>query len=187
MDVAELIQSLHPAILIPASIVSEDVTLLAGLAATQTGNLSSWQLVFYFSIGLLLGNSGIYFLGTLIRSKDNYKWSQKLTTKVDKFFDKAPSDKIDALIVASRFLPGARVPTYLACGMGKYPLWKFHTLLLLTFWIFYACTLFVFHLVPAPSEDNYPFWINLAIGLASMALVAILFKLLTVVFSKLRI
>lgn len=195
MNVAELLQTLHPAILIPASIVSEDVTLLAGLAAMQLGTLSSIELVLYFSIGLFVGNSFFYFLGSYVRKYNNSKWSQKLAQKVDSFFAEtkhaAPngtgnshslvSSRVDILVIASRFLPGARVPTYLACGMGRYSFWKFHVLLLVTFWIFYLSTLAVFKIIPAPESGPFSLWINILIGVASMAIVAVLFKVIAMI------
>lgn len=196
MDIAELLQVLHPSVLIPASILSEDVTLLAGLAAMQMKKLSSLELITYFSLGLFIGNSLIYFLGTFVKLRSQSKWSQRLALKVENFFKKAETEasdsksllasKIDILIVASRFLPGARVPTYLACGMAAYPFWKYHALLLVTFWIFYSCTFAVFKTIPAPLNGSYSIWINLLIGLASMILVALAFKLLAMLSLKIK-
>jgi len=96
------------------TLVLEDPSTVAGglmVAAGQVGFLTAWLSL---SLGIAAGDMGLYGLGRLFggrvrgwRFVDDAKWRQGA-----RWLD----DHLAKAVILSRFVPGARLPTYLAAG-----------------------------------------------------------------------
>lgn len=110
-----------------ATFLSEDLTCIgAGLMiAKGTIGFAAGTLACFF--GIFIGDLGLYwagkYLGRPAISRMPLKWfvrENELRRSTDWFAAKGP-----AIIIASRFLPGSRLPTYLAAGMLHMNFWRF--------------------------------------------------------------
>src|SRR5271165_1883358 len=100
--------------IILATFILEDATMVAVGVMAADGLISIPVGLASLATGIALGDFGLYGIGRLAR---NYpplgRWvnSEKL-----KPFGRWLDSKLYTTVVATRFLPGARLPTYLACG-----------------------------------------------------------------------
>ncbi|MDZ7714992.1 MAG: alpha/beta fold hydrolase [Balneolaceae bacterium] len=110
-----------------STLVSEDLTCIgAGLMAAR-GLIGFWPAVIACFIGIVIGDMGLYlagrWLGRPALKKAPFKWFVKeedLDKSADWFHAKGP-----AIIIASRFLPGSRLPTYFSAGVIGAGFWMF--------------------------------------------------------------
>ena len=109
----------HPALLPGAIIVStfilEDAaTVLVGVMAAD-GTLPAPVGLASLYAGIVLGDFGLYLLGRLTVS---HSWARRHVSheRLDPLRGLLQSQLI-AAVVCTRFLPGARLPTYMACGL----------------------------------------------------------------------
>lgn len=110
-----------------ATFISEDLACIgAGLMAAR-GLIGFWPAVLACFTGIVIGDAGLYlagrWLGRRAIRKAPFKWfiSEKdLEKSSDWFGSNGP-----AIIIASRFLPGSRFPTYFSAGVIGTGLWLF--------------------------------------------------------------
>ncbi|MDZ7773868.1 MAG: VTT domain-containing protein [Balneolaceae bacterium] len=110
-----------------STFVSEDLTCIgAGLLAAR-GLLGFLPATAACFLGIFIGDMGLYligrFLGRPALKKAPLKWmisEADLKRSSEWFAAKGP-----AIIIASRFLPGSRLPTYLSAGMVGAGFWMF--------------------------------------------------------------
>ncbi len=110
-----------------ATLISEDLACIgAGLLVTQgvlsffSGSAAAFMGIFWGD--LLLYWAGKYFGGPML-NKAPLKWMVKKSDieKSARWFEmRGP-----AIIIASRFLPGSRLPTYVAAGILQMGFWQF--------------------------------------------------------------
>ncbi len=120
-------------IIILGTFISEDLTCIgAGLLAAR-GLIGFWPATLACFIGIFIGNVGLYvagrFLGRKAAQKAPFKWfiSEKDLQKSARWFEvKGP-----AIIIATRFLPGSRLPTYFSAGVIHASFWMFISYFLL--------------------------------------------------------
>lgn len=114
-------------IIILATLVSEDLTCIgAGLLAAR-GLIGFWPATAACLIGIFVGDIGLYLigrkLGRPVIRKAPFKWfiSEKDLNKSAEWFKvRGPT-----IIIATRFLPGSRLPTYLSAGIIGAGFWMF--------------------------------------------------------------
>jgi membrane protein DedA with SNARE-associated domain len=103
--------------------IPEDVTLFAGGLLAYYGVTQVWMMMFAALVGVLAGDSIIFWLGA--------KYGRKLTKKWI-FHKLLPDDRLDAvkekfhargnkLIFAARFMPGLRAPIFFSAGTLHLP------------------------------------------------------------------
>ncbi|MGI9241360.1 MAG: alpha/beta fold hydrolase [Verrucomicrobiales bacterium] len=110
-----------------ATLVSEDITCItAGLLVSQ-GAIGFVPATLGCLIGIFIGDTGLYLIGRVLGVRalriPPLKWfvdAQKIE-RSKKFFDRYGP----FLIVVTRWLPGTRIPTYVAGGMLKLNFFKF--------------------------------------------------------------
>lgn len=110
-----------------ATFISEDLACIgAGLMAAR-GIIGFWPAVFASFLGIFVGDMLLYLVGkTFGKSALKYpplKWMIKGEDVLRSrrwFQSKGP-----AIILASRFLPGSRLPTYFAAGALEAGFWMF--------------------------------------------------------------
>ena len=110
-----------------ATLVSEDITCItAGLLVSQ-GAVGYFPATLGCFLGIFIGDTGLYLLGRVLGVRalkiPPLKWfidAHKIERSKHFFHRYGPF-----LIVVTRWLPGTRIPTYVAAGMLKLPLFKF--------------------------------------------------------------
>ena len=114
-------------IIIFATLISEDLTCIgAGLLAAR-GLIGFWPASLACLLGIFIGDIGLYLVGRFIGRKAvrkaPFKWilSQRDLDKSAEWFDR----KGPMIIIASRFLPGSRLPTYFSAGVIGAGFWMF--------------------------------------------------------------
>ena len=114
-------------IIIFGTLISEDLTCIgAGLLAAR-GLIGFWPASLACLLGIFIGDIGLYlagrFIGRKAVHKAPFKWmlSQNDLDKSAEWFDR----KGPMIIVASRFLPGSRLPTYFSAGVIGAGFWMF--------------------------------------------------------------
>lgn len=114
-------------IIILGTFISEDLTCVgAGLLAAR-GLIGFWPATLACFMGIFIGNMSLYiagrFLGRRAVNKAPFKWmlNEHDLEKSEQWFRvRGP-----AIIVATRFLPGSRLPTYFSAGILKANFWMF--------------------------------------------------------------
>ncbi len=101
-----------------STLVSEDLTVLGAALAVREGHLPMWHATMACAAGIFLGDVGLWLCGRL-GSPLLGRWRDaEAVAVVTRWLDASPA----IAIVASRFLPGARVPMYVAAGAwGRRP------------------------------------------------------------------
>ncbi len=110
-----------------STLISEDLTCIgAGLMAAR-GLIGFWPATFACFIGIFLGDIALYlagkWLGRPALRYAPFKWlvsESDLEKSAEWFGAKGP-----AIIIASRFLPGSRLPTYFSAGVIGAGFWMF--------------------------------------------------------------
>ena len=105
-----------------STFVLEDVAAIGAGLLLATGVLA-WPLAFGACfLGIWIGDAGLYGLARLI----GRNWFER--TSLRRFSGRVEqserwfADRGDSILVFSRLLPGARLPTYLAAGFLRLPL-----------------------------------------------------------------
>jgi membrane protein DedA with SNARE-associated domain len=110
------------AIILGTFILEDAATVLAALRVSD-GTLSGPLALAALYVGIVLGDLGLYGLG---RAAARHPW-------VARYLDMRTlararlwvSGRLIATVMAARFMPGARLPTYTACGFLGVPLDRF--------------------------------------------------------------
>ena len=103
--------------------IPEDITLFAGGLLSYYGVTDVWIMIAACMLGVIVGDSTIYFLG--------YHYGRRLTKKWI-FHKLLPDDRLAAvqarfnrqgnrLIFAARFMPGLRAPIFFSAGTLHLP------------------------------------------------------------------
>jgi membrane protein DedA with SNARE-associated domain len=103
--------------------IPEDITLIAGGILTYYGVCDVWLMIGVGMLGVLLGDSIMYFLGHRFGKKLLKKWPFK------KLLDEQRIDSIRVrlhkhgakLLFSARFMPGVRSTVFFASGVLHYP------------------------------------------------------------------
>ena len=117
----------HPVLqsgaIVAATFVLEDAaTVLTGIMAAD-GTFSPWLALLSLYLGIALGDAGLYALGRLAAT---HRWARRWAQ-----VDSAASlrrwleQRLITTVLATRFLPGTRLPTYTACGFLGLPFRRF--------------------------------------------------------------
>jgi len=120
-------------IIIFSTFISEDLTCIgAGLLAAR-GLIGFWPATVACFIGIFVGDIGLYLIGRFVGRpavrRAPLKWmisERDLNKSAEWFKVRGP-----AIIIASRFLPGSRLPTYLSAGIIGAGFWMFTAYFLL--------------------------------------------------------
>jgi membrane protein DedA with SNARE-associated domain/pimeloyl-ACP methyl ester carboxylesterase len=110
---------LQMAVVALATFVSEDLTCIAAGLLAHRGTIDLVVAILGCTIGIFLGDIGLWLIGRIFgRRALRWKWVAK----------KLPMDRLDQIggwlddhagraIITSRFIPGTRLPLYIAAGM----------------------------------------------------------------------
>lgn len=114
-------------IIVLSTFISEDLTCIgAGLLAAR-GLIGFWPATIACLIGIFVGDMALYIAGRLFgrraAEKAPFRWfinERDLQKSAQWFRVRGP-----AIIIATRFLPGSRLPTYFSAGVLKANFWMF--------------------------------------------------------------
>ena len=109
-------------IILACTLVAEDPTCLATGLLVGAGLIDFWSGTAACLVGIFIGDLFLYVAGRILGraalSKAPLKWFVS-EYDVDRMSAKFGSTKGMAVIVSSRFIPGSRVPTFVAAGLMK--------------------------------------------------------------------
>lgn len=147
-----------------APFVQEDAAVI-GAAATSSAGMSEPALLFAsVLLGLTLSDLWKYWAGRLALS---HGWARRFA---DKPGVRAARDgvvnRLGASLMAVRFIPGTRIPFYVASGFFKAPFGKFAAFIALSGAAYAGAAFVLFHALGAVAGEAARGWLPaLAIGL----------------------
>lgn len=114
-------------IIILGTLISEDLTCIGAGLLVARGLIGFWPATLACFLGIFIGDVGLYVAGRVLGrpaiKRAPFKWviSEKDLEKSAQWFKvKGP-----AIIIATRFLPGSRMPTYFSAGVIRAGFWMF--------------------------------------------------------------
>lgn len=137
--------------------VQEDVAVVAAATASLMGAGSTAVLFVVILLGLTASDVWKYWIGYFAR---RHAWAHRFAEKkgVSVAGDLVRNELGKTLFVA-RFVPGTRVPSYIACGFFKIEYAKFCALVVLTAFTYVAVSFALFHSVGAIAGEQTKFWL----------------------------
>lgn len=109
--------------IIVGTFILEDVATVLSAIATQAHQINLFAALCALYVGVVLGDLGLYLLGL-----GGAHWpflKRFLTLPSEKQAQRWFSRNIIKVVAISRFVPGARLPLYTACGFFKAPFLSF--------------------------------------------------------------
>ncbi len=114
-------------ILMAGTLISEDLSCVSAGLLAATGQLHLGLGILACSMGIWMGDLLLYALGRGLRAGVlRVAWTSRWVTQ-EKIAagEKLIAEKGTRFLVASRFLPGSRLPGYIAAGAMRYPFPRF--------------------------------------------------------------
>ncbi len=105
---------LQGAAIIVGTFILEDAATAAAAMSVQGGNVAMPVALVALYLGIVLGDIGLYGLGRLAAS---FNWARRLIPTQRQDQSRRWLERhVFKVVFISRFIPGARLPTYTACG-----------------------------------------------------------------------
>jgi membrane protein DedA with SNARE-associated domain len=105
---------LQAAAIILGTFVLEDAATVAAAMAVQDNRIALPVAILALYVGIVLGDIGLYGMGRLAGS---FAWARRLVAQPRQDMSRRWLEKyVFKVVFVSRFMPGARLPTYTACG-----------------------------------------------------------------------
>jgi len=123
--------------------IQEDAAILSAAAASAAGAGTPSILFVTLLVGLSLSDLWKYWLG---RAALRYEWSRKFSEKPG--VAAARENVVTRLglsLITARFVPGTRVPLYIACGFFKAPFLKVACYVIFSAFVYVAIAFTLFH------------------------------------------
>lgn len=166
-----LLIALYMALLVLATLVSEDLTCIAAGILAANGVLGFVPATLACLLGIFLGDLLLYCLGRWLGRpalrKAPLRWfiDERDVIASSHWFRQRGA----TLIISSRFLPGSRMPTYIAAGVLRMPFGKFLGIFLLAAALWTPCIVGVGYITGdvvlsfLERYERYAFWILISI------------------------
>jgi membrane protein DedA with SNARE-associated domain len=156
-----------------APFVQEDAATLGAATAATTGLADPVALFVLALLGLTLSDIWKYGGGVLMRrlAKKRPGPAKRLA-----MLETASRQRLGLMLLAARFIPGTRIPLYVACGALGVRFARFFPLLVLAGAAYIAAAFALVGLLGEAAKTHFAATLPLvAIGLASAALIALAF------------
>lgn len=101
----------------------EDPTIVAAGLLVADGRLHYWSAFFGLSIGIVVGDFGLYLIGRFLGPQAT-RWGLLKPEHVEQA-KQLINRNIYTAVAISRFLPGTRIPTFLGAGLLGAAAWRF--------------------------------------------------------------
>ncbi len=139
--------------------VQEDAAVIGAATASLVGAGSIWLIFLTILAGLSLSDIWKYWIGWAAR---RYDWAQKFAEKPGVAgAGKLVQDDLIKTLFAARFVPGTRIPTYLACGFFKIPYIRFTVLVVGSAMLYVSIMFLMFHVVGEVAGERAKFFMPL--------------------------
>lgn len=137
--------------------IQEDAAVIAAATASITGLAPTEWIVPAILAGLLGSDAWKYWVGRLAR---RYDWAHRFAEKpgVSVAGDLVRKEFVQTMLTA-RFVPGTRIPTYVACGFFQAHYGKYLLTLLGTASLYVLIMFSVFHAAGAVAGEKAKFWL----------------------------
>lgn len=144
----------------------EDLAVIAAATASLAGAAPTVFIVIAIMCGLVASDAWKYWVGRLAR---RYEWAHRFAEKpgVSIAGDLINKEFMQTMLTA-RFVPGTRIPTYVAAGFFKADYPKYIVTLVLTAALYVAIVFTLFHSVGAVAGEKAKVWLP-AIALGCLA------------------
>lgn len=124
----------------------EDVTVLAAIALVATHQISFFSAFMACFLGIAIGDFALYIFGYLasrIPAISGWKFFKKLQ---EKFEGSGEREFLTYAVIASRFIPGTRLPTYTLAGFLRFSISQFIVINIVTVaaWVYLTFTVGAF-------------------------------------------
>ena len=135
----------------------EDVAVVTAATASLTGAAPTAIVFLVVLAGLTCSDVWKYWLGYFARRN---RWAHKFAEKpgVSVAGDLVRTELVKTLF-AARYIPGTRIPTYVACGFFQTPYPRFVLIVIGTAISYVAITFSLFHVVGAVAGENAKYWL----------------------------
>lgn len=152
--------------------VQEDAAVFAAAGLAANGVRQTLPLFLTILAGLFLSDIWKYWIGWGALKHPRAK-AYAEREKVANMADKVQNNLLKALF-AGRFIPLARIPTYVACGYFKIPYWKFCLGIALTAFTYVAAVFTLVHLLGEIMGEQLK-WVLPILALIVLAIVGALY------------
>ena len=137
--------------------VQEDAAVIGAAAASLSGAGPTGYIVMAILAGLVCSDAWKYLLGHMARS---HAWAHRFAQKPGvSIAEKLVKNEFLQTMLTARFIPGTRIPTYIACGFFKAPYGKYVAVLTLTASLYIGVTFGLFHSLGAVIGEQAKFWL----------------------------
>jgi len=152
--------------------IQEDVAVIGAATASLAGVAPTESLLPAVLAGLVASDAWKYWMGRLARQ---YEWAHKFAEKpgVSIAGDLINKEFMQTMLTA-RFVPGTRIPTYIAAGFFKAHYPRYVLTLVFTASLYVAIVFGLFHYVGAVAGEKALIW--LPIGAVTLLAAYILFR-----------
>jgi membrane protein DedA with SNARE-associated domain len=100
--------------IILGTFILEDAATVASAMGVQAGKIDLPVAILALYVGIVLGDIGLYGMGRLASA---FAWARRLIPPQRQDVSRRWLEKhVFKVVFVSRFMPGARLPTYTACG-----------------------------------------------------------------------
>ena len=135
----------------------EDAAVIGAATASITGAAPTEFILPAILTGLIASDAWKYWLGTLVRRHD---WAHRFAEKpgVSIAGDLVRKEFVQTMLTA-RFVPGTRIPTYIACGFFQADYIRYILVLALTASLYVGIVFVLFHTVGAVAGEQAKVWL----------------------------
>lgn len=140
--------------------VQEDAAVIAAATASLAGMAPTAALVAVVFAGLIGSDAWKYWLGRLAR---RHPWAHRFAEKPGVVIAGSliRREFVQTMLTA-RFVPGTRIPTYIACGFFKAPYGRYILTLAATAVLYLLLMFGLFHSVGAVAGEKAAFYLPIA-------------------------
>jgi len=124
--------------------VQEDVAVIAAATASLAGAGPTGLIFVIILVGLTCSDVWKYWVGWFAR---HYSWAHKFAEKPGvSVAGTLVKKELYQTLLTARFVPGTRIPTYIACGFFESPYLRFVLLVISTAFLYVTLMFALFHL-----------------------------------------
>lgn len=150
--------------------IQEDAAVLGAASASVSGIGSPYLMFVAITIGLTISDLWKYWLGRAAISQD---WAKKhaQSPKIAKAKDNIVHNLGKSIMVA-RFIPGARIPLYIAAGFFKASFLKFATFIFISALAYIGIAFALFNLLGEVAGEEAKKYLPIVAVIGFIALIA---------------
>ncbi|MEL6259308.1 MAG: VTT domain-containing protein, partial [Pseudomonadota bacterium] len=136
--------------------VQEDAAVVGAAAASASGAGDPIILFLLVLVGLTLSDVWKYWLG---RAAITRSWARRFAEKPGvRSAGEKVHRRLGASLMAVRFIPGARIPFYVASGFFTAPFWKFALFIVVSGVAYIAVAFGLLHALGAAAGERARIW-----------------------------